>query len=115
MINFMIYMIRYRELRNIILLKIIACLPKKWAIPLSMKIRSANEQSNAPKGTFATRSSIQTDRIPSSFDQQPRKSLGRRSSSIVNFNKSRILPKAAGPVSAGPLHLPPLPQRTQNF
>ncbi|ULT97617.1 hypothetical protein L3Y34_005443 [Caenorhabditis briggsae] len=114
MINFMIYMIRYRELRNIIFLKIIACLPKKWAIPLSMKIRSANEQSNAPKGTFATRSSIQTDRIPSSFDQ-PRKSLGRRSSSIVNFNKSRILPKTAGPVSAGPLHLPPLPQRTQNF
>uniref|UniRef100_A0A1I7UH18 G protein-coupled receptor n=1 Tax=Caenorhabditis tropicalis TaxID=1561998 RepID=A0A1I7UH18_9PELO len=99
MINFMIYMIRYRELRNIILLKVIGCLPKKWAIPLAMRLRSTNEASNAPKGTFATRSSIGTDRMrEGSVDQK------RRASSIVAINKSRVLPT----VPTDPYHLPPL-------
>uniref|UniRef100_A0A8R1HYD1 Uncharacterized protein n=1 Tax=Caenorhabditis japonica TaxID=281687 RepID=A0A8R1HYD1_CAEJA len=98
MINFIIFMTRYRELRNIILLKLIACLPQKWNSYLSMRIKSANEASNAPKGTFATRSSIQIDRVREG-------SFGRRSSSIIAFPK-RLL--NGNQVSAGPFHLPPL-------
>ncbi|CCD71130.1 G_PROTEIN_RECEP_F1_2 domain-containing protein [Caenorhabditis elegans] len=86
MVNFMIYMIRYRELRNIILFKIIACLPPT---PLAMKLRSFAETSNAPKAS-------------------PRKSIVPRSGSIVGIQKPRVLQQE---ISKGPLHLPPLPSR----
>ncbi|CAI2350898.1 unnamed protein product [Caenorhabditis sp. 36 PRJEB53466] len=108
MINFLIYMIRYRELRNIILLKVIGCLPKKWSVPLSVRVRSTNEASNAPKGTFVTRSSVQIREGSS----EHRKSIrGRRSSSIIAFPKSRVVPNV-NEVPVGPYHLPPLPNRS---
>ncbi|CCD62205.1 G-protein coupled receptors family 1 profile domain-containing protein [Caenorhabditis elegans] len=105
MVNFMIYMIRYRELRNIILFKIIACLPQKWSIPLAMKLRSTAEASNAPKSAFQTRSSVQTERVGRT---SPRKSIVPRSGSIVGIQKPRVLQQE---ISKGPLHLPPLPSR----
>ncbi|CAI5448715.1 unnamed protein product [Caenorhabditis angaria] len=44
-INFIVYICRYRELRNIILLKILGIIPKKWSSHVQVKLFTQNEKS----------------------------------------------------------------------
>ncbi|CAB3405928.1 unnamed protein product [Caenorhabditis bovis] len=101
MINFVIYMWRYRELRNIILSRLFTCLPSHLNVHFQKYLMSTQEASMAPRSAFQTRSSIQQEKI----------SIANRRTSIAPGSINPRLPRPMDPIEEferRPGRLPPI-------